>query len=131
MSFAYMGILLLAIVLGFLIIMIGVRNGRHGEPSPLMMRTDLSYWITKYFVVGWGLALLGAFVTVLILPYTLWYPTQEPTEYAFSWCNQCNGLPYILGPEMSTVFSILALIGLAIGIILVTMKGRERIQSKR
>ena len=130
MSFAYMAILLLAIALGFIIMLTGLRIGRQGDSSPLVIRNHSSYWITKYFVVGWGLALLSAFIIVLILPYSLWYYTQEQNDYAFGWCYQCNGLPYVLGPEMSIIFSIFALIGLGIGIILVTIKGRERIDRK-
>jgi hypothetical protein len=131
MSFAYMGILLIAIALGFLIIMIGISNGRHGEQPPFMSSANSSNWIaTKHFVVGWGLAVLSAFMILLILPYSLRYHTQEQDDYAFDWCYECSGLPFILGPELSIVFSILALAGLAIGIIMVTTKGRERIDRK-
>ncbi|MGI0012996.1 MAG: hypothetical protein ACREBU_06090 [Nitrososphaera sp.] len=132
MSFAYMGMLLIAIALGFLIIMIGLRGQAQGERSPYMRRTNSSSWIaTRIFLVGWGIAVLSAFFIVTIFPRVIsYYIWLNEFGYGFHWCYECSGWQWTLGPELSIVVSGISLAAFAIGIIMVATKGRERINCK-
>lgn len=125
-SFAYMALLMIAIALGFLIIMIGVRDRSvYRVQSSYLSRTDSSNWIaTRLFLAGWAIAVLCAYLIVAILPYLVWYATQEKNDYSFHWCYECNGWTFSLGPELSIAASAVSLAGLAIGIAMVT-KGRR------
>jgi hypothetical protein len=126
-SFAYMGILMIARALGFLILMIGLRARQaEGEQPPLLSKTESSSWIaTKLFVVGWGMAVASAYVIVATLPYLVWYVAQEKNDYGFDWCYECSGWTFSLGPEPSMIVSAISLTGLAVGIIMVMTKGRR------
>ncbi|GEM_PF-6986493 len=79
----------------------------------------------RLFLIGLGTVALSAFFVLAILPYSVWYHTQERNDYAFDWCDQCIGLPYILGPVLSIVVSAISLATLAFGIVLTIAKGRE------
>ena len=126
-SFAYMGLFMIAIALGFLIMMIGLRDrSMYWEQSSYLSRTDSSNWIaTRLFLAGWAIAVLCAYVIVAILPYLVWYAIQEKNDYAFYWCYECNGWTFSLGPELSIMVSAVSLAGLAIGIAMVMTKGRR------
>jgi len=133
MSFAYMGILIIAIALGFLIMMIGLRNGQAQEARPPhASRIDSSRWIaTRTFLVGWGIAVLSAFFIVTIFPRAIsYYIWLNEFGYGFHWCYECSGWQWTLGPELSMVVSAISLAAFAIGIIMVATKGRERIIAK-
>ncbi len=130
MSFAHMGILIIAIALGFLIVMIGLRNGQVQEArSSYMIRTDSSRWIaTRIFLVGWGIAVLSTFFIVTIFPRVIrYYIWLNDYGVGFHWCYECSGWQWTLGPELSVVVSAISLAAFAIGVIMLATKGRERI----
>lgn len=109
-----------------------IRNAKYSNMTNLsflpanMNRNSTSNWTAgRLFLIGLGTVALSAFFVLAILPYSVWYHTQERNDYAFEWCYQCVGLPYILGPVLSIVVSAISLVTLAFGMVLTVTKVRE------
>jgi hypothetical protein len=77
----------------------------------------------RIFLIGFGIAVLSAFFLVAILPYTIWYYSQDNDDYSFDWCYECSGLSFRFGPELSIVMSIVFSMTLAVGIIIILRRG--------
>jgi hypothetical protein len=129
-SFSYMSILLIAIALGSLTIMIGLRAKQaQREQSSHMSRTDSNWIATRLFLVGWGTAVVGSYFAVMVLVRVVsYYARLNDPEIARSfvirWCYECSGWESALGPEWNAVVGATLLATVAISIVMIITKGR-------
>jgi hypothetical protein len=89
------------------------------------MRDDASSsWIgNRLFLAGLGVAFIGMFLMMAIIPWLYSYYTWSISN-GLSWCNYC-GLTGFLGEQPNIALAIISLIIFAFGIIILVMAKRN------